>query len=420
MTREPRQSLSRLLLSIAILLWAASAHAGATARFELGGGVQHVDAPAEAGSIGVGLGVATIEGDYVLPSAPAATAPDDSQPTPWQSSVRGTLVGTGLLTLDHLRGRLDGRLLAELGYAVVTLQLSYGRMAAFGDRYWWSGRERWLPGLGIGGRGFRWRYSPSDLRIASWLAEAETQLASGSDGPAWDAKQSTNLAATLGLVTLERIKDERELRLEAFVGNVRHYGTGRLLDFSIDVLRFRSQPRSVGWGGYAAAGMSALRLTPGSRSVGPDTPGQATPAARAGLRYDGPTMAELMVATFHRIDPTGAAIDRGGRGEARVRARLGQRWTVDGSADLIVARRVRVGDQLAPEAPQYHDWLALYRVQSAIQCELGGGFSLVWRGWVERSDRDDSLRFASAPIQPRLLLGTELGLAWQLPTRPRN
>jgi hypothetical protein len=330
--------------------------------------------------------------------------------------VRGSLVGTGFLSTDRWRGRLDGGLLSELGYAVVALRISYGHMPLFSDRYWRSGRGLWLPGLVLGGRGWRWRYGLSDLRIAHWLAEAETQIDTSAAGPAWDARKSTNLGATLGLVALERDREERELRLDAFVGSIHRYGTGRLLDFTIDVVRFQSRPRSNGWGGYAVLGMSALRLTPGPLDIGPESPGQATPSAQVGVRLQGPFSFDLGLATFHRIDPSGAALDRGGRGEARIHTTVRRNWSLAASGDLIIARRVRVGDQLASGAHQFHDWLALYRVQSEVRHTLGAGWGIAWRGWVERSDRDDSLRFDTPPIRARLSLATELVLSWSAST----
>lgn len=399
------------LLIIAMAPMAGRAHAAVTTQIELAGTIQDAQDAATAAMVGV----LAVEDEHRLPSAPVAAPAAASEPPPWQSSVRGSLFGTALLGTDRLRGRLQLRVLAELGYAVLATQISYAHRAAFTDRYWRSGRELWLPGLALGGRGWRWRRGPSVVRVVSWLAEAETQVRASDAGASWDARTSTNVGATLGLLTLERSGDERELRLDAFVGNVRRFATGRLLDFSVDVVRFDSRTRSGGWGGHATLGMSALRLTPGPRTVGPDTPGQATPAVRVGLRYDGPTTAEIALATFHRIDPSGTAIDRGGLGQVRARALLGQRWLLEGSGDVVVARRVRVGDELSPEAAQYHDWLSLYRIAMAIQCELGGGWSLAWRSFIEHSDRDDSLRLRSAPIWAQRVLGTEVGLSWRVP-----
>jgi hypothetical protein len=407
----------RALLVIAwAWAWASlvgRAHATVDTRIDLGGTLQHVEA--QDASLAV-VGALAIEGEHRLPSATPAQPTGENEPSPWLSRVRGSLLGEALVATDRLRGRLQGRALAEVGYLVVATQLSYGQRAAFADRYWRSGRDLWLPGLGLGGRGWRWRRGPSDVRALSWLAEVETQVRASDAGTSWDARTSTNLGATLGIVTLERSGDQHELRLDGFVGHVRRYGTGRLLDFSIDVVRFRSQPRAGGWGADAALGMSALRLTPGPRAVGPDTPGQATPKARLVLWHEGAaTTAELGLATFHRIDPSGTAIDRGGLGQARVRLRLGQRWQLEGAGDLVVARRVRVGDALSPTVTQFHDWLSLYQLSSAIRCDLGGSFDLVWRGWIEHSDRDDALRLPSAPIRAQRVLGVQLGLSWRGP-----
>jgi hypothetical protein len=397
-----------------ILAWASlvgRAHATVDTRIDLGGTIAHVEAQGGAGPAVVL--VLAVEGEHRLPSADLAAPADPTAPSPWPSRVRGSLLGEALVAPDQGRGRLQGRMLAELGYAIVAAQLTYGQRAAFADRYWRSGRDLWLPALGLGGRGWRWRRGPSDVRVVSWLAEVETQVRASDAGASWNARSSTNLGATLGIVSLERAGEARELRLDAFVGSVRRYGTGRLLDISIDVVRFHSQSRAGGWGGHASLGMSALRLAPGPRSVGPDTPGQATPAARLGLWYQAATTPEVELATFHRIAPDGTAIDRGGLGQIRVRSRLGQRWLLEGAADMVVARRVRVGDDLLPAAAQFHDWVILYQASSAIRCDLGRGFSLVWRGWLEHSDRDDSLRLPSAPLRAQRVLGTELGLSWR-------
>lgn len=401
------------LLIIAWVSLAGRAHATVDTRIDLGGTIQHVEAQGASRPAVVGL--LAIEGEHRLPSVALAAPVDATEPSPWQSGVRGSLLGEALVATDQPRGRLQGRMLAELGYVIVAAQLSYGQRAAFADRYWRSGRDLWLPAVGLGGRGWRWRRGPSDVRVVSWLAEVETQVRASDAGGSWDARTSTNLGATLGIVNLERAGEARELRLDAFVGSVRRYGTGRLLDISVDVVRFSSQPRGGGWGGHASLGMSALRLAPGPRSVGPDTPGQATPAARLALWYEAATTPEIELATFHRIAPDGTAIDRGGRGQARVRSRLGQRWQLAGAFDMAVARRVRVGDDLPVTATQFHDWLILYQASAAIRCDLGRGFSLVWLGWLEHSDRDDSLRLPSAPLRAQRVLGTQLGLSWREP-----
>lgn len=360
------------------------------------------------------LVVAGLDGEFRWrpESIPENAASNIALPPAWGLRVHAR--GEGLAVPEHLRGRIEGRASVGLGYLLVAARLSHGHMTSLADRYWRSGRDLLVPGLGVGGRGWAWLRGPTELRALAWLAEARTPVRTALAGDASSGDRgSLDVGGAVSVLSLDRLKDDRRLHLGVFDTRVWRYGQARLLDLSIDVLNFRSEAVSGGWGGHAAIGMSALRLTPAPREEGAPSPGQATPAARIGLVYQGAVMGEFALATFHRIEPSGAAIDRGGAVGGQMVAPVGAHWAFAAAADVILARRVRVGTTLPAGSPQLHDLILLRRTSVSVSCRFGEGWRIGLRGWAESSDRDDSLRFFAAPTGVQQSLGAELGLSWE-------
>jgi hypothetical protein len=366
------------------------------------------------------VATAAIDGEHLWRRESIMENSDQPPAPPW--GLRGDLRADGLLLPDHVRGRMQGRTDADLGYFLLSARLSYGKTASFTDRYWRSGRDLVEPGLGLGGRGWVWQHGPTDIRVLSWLAEVEVPVetdARPGDVP-WNERVRLDLGGNIGPIAFHRIRNDRHLSLDIFRTTVWRYASAKLLDIAIDVLSFRSRPLQQGWSGQAAIGMSALRLNPAPHEADEPSPGQATPAARLGLGYQGAITSEVVLATFHRIDPSGAAIDRGGSGQISLLVPMGSRWSFAGITNLIFARRVRVGSALSPDADQFHDWLVLRYRSARLSFAFGSGWQISLLAWAESSDRDNALLFPSAPTRMQQSLGAQLGLSWALPSPSTN
>jgi hypothetical protein len=318
-----------------------------------------------------------------------------------------------LFAPDRLRGIAEGGLDAELGYLQLAVRLSYGQSPSFQERYWRSGRDRLLPMLALGGWGYGWTRGPTDISLFTWQAFAAVPVATSGTGDfSWESRSSLDLGGALRAIGLHRLRDDRTVDLGVFDTALRRYGDGRLLSIAIDVLAFQTRPVKDGWLAQAAIGMSALRLTPAPHPEDQPSPGQAVPAARLGIGYQGWLTGEVRLATFHRIDPSGSAIDRGGVGEMLVALPVGLRWVVSASAAYVVAKRVRVGTNLDPEAPKFHDWLFPRRLAAKVDLVLGAGWRLGAHAYAEASDRDDALLFPSSSPRSRTTLAAGLALRW--------
>ncbi len=96
--------------------------------------------------------------------------------------------------------------------------------------------------------------------------------------------------------------------------------------------------------------------------------------------------------SFHRIDPTGYAVDVGHQAEGEIAFRPMESLTLSGRASLIGAQRQIVSsilpdDSLLPGG--VGTWIFMGRAETQAEWELGSMFSVLGNAWFERSDRAD-------------------------------
>ncbi len=151
----------------------------------------------------------------------------------------------------------------------------------------------------------------------------------------------------------------------------------------------------------AADGISVTRLNFGFSSMMPAAVGVGEEHFQAawafglgsggGVPYVGGTAWNVEAGTFHRLDPTGTAVDAGHQVEVELAHGLAPGLVARGALVGINAQRVKVSE-IADRSTlpmQEGDIIYMGRAEAELSYDLSDEFWVSLDGWAERSDRAD-------------------------------